>query len=266
MEIYMKKTEIIAVANQKGGVGKTTTVINFATAFASLGKKILVIDMDPQGNASTGLGIMENRNNNIYDVLLGNINISQSIRQTEIKGLYIIPSQVSLAGAEVELSTMDNRLYKLKNAITTINTEYDYILIDCPPALGFLTLNSLACADSLIIPLQCEFFALEGVGHMLKTISLIQKQINTDLQIKGVLLTMFDRRNKLSELVAADIRNCFKGRVFKTVIPRNVKVSEAPSHGQPVLMYDINCAGSKAYIDFATEILQMSKSTGGYNE
>ena len=255
----MKKCEIIAVANQKGGVGKTTTVINFATAFASLGKKILVLDMDPQGNASTGFGIIENRENNIYDVLLEKINISEAIRKTDIENLNIVPSQVSLAGAEVELSTMDDRLYKLKKSIKYVADDYDYILIDCPPALGFLTLNALACADSLIIPLQCEFFALEGVGHLLKTISLIQKQINPSLQIKGVLLTMFDRRNKLSDLVAADIRNCFKGRVFKTVIPRNVKVSEAPSHGQPVLMYDINCAGSRAYIDFATEILQMIK-------
>jgi chromosome partitioning protein len=255
----MNRSEIIAITNQKGGVGKTTTVINFATAFASLGKKILVIDMDPQGNASTGLGITnDRRTNNVYDVLLGQINIAETIKNTEIPNLFVIPAEVALAGAEVELASMENRLHKLKTALLPIKDDYDYILIDCPPALGFLTLNALACADSLIIPLQCEFFALEGVGHLLKTISLVQKQINPTLQIKGVLLTMFDRRNKLSDLVAADIRNCFKGKVFDTVIPRNVKVSEAPSHGQPVILYDINCAGSRAYIDFATEVLRMT--------
>ncbi len=255
----MQRSEIIAIANQKGGVGKTTTVINFATAFASLGKKILVIDMDPQGNASTGLGITaSDRANNVYELLIGQANIAESIKNTEIPNLFVIPAEVSLAGAEVELSTMENRLYRLKSAIASVKDNYDYILIDCPPALGFLTLNALACADNLIIPLQCEFFALEGVGHLLKTVSLVQKQINPNLQIRGVLLTMYDRRNKLSDLVAADIRNCFQGKVFQTVIPRNVKVSEAPSHGQPVILYDINCAGSRAYIDFATEVLKSS--------
>ncbi len=260
----MKKAEIIAIANQKGGVGKTTTVINFATAFASLGKKILVIDMDPQGNASTGLGIeSNNRQNNVYNLLIGDININDTIQKTNIPNLDIVPAEVSLAGAEVELANLENRLYRLKNSLQNTVDTYDYIIIDCPPALGFLTLNALAAADNLIIPLQCEFFALEGVGHLLKTIRLVQQQINTNLQIKGVLLTMYDKRNKLSDLVAADIRNCFKGKVFETIIPRNVRVSEAPSHGQPVLLYDMNCAGSKAYINFATEILSKPNTNQG---
>jgi chromosome partitioning protein len=253
----MKKAKIISVVNQKGGVGKTTTAINLGTALAAIYKNILIIDLDPQGNASTGLGISnKERVNTIYDVLINDVNIKDAILNTEIPYLDLIPSTVDLAGAEVELISKNNREYKLKEEILSCSTIYDYIIIDCPPSLGLLTLNALIASDSLIIPLQCEFFALEGLSHLLKTISIIQKKLHSTLKVEGIVLTMYDKRNRLSEQVEKDVRSCLGELVFNTVIPRNIRVSEAPSHGKPTIIYDLKCAGSLAYINLAKEILE----------
>lgn len=256
-DFSIKNPKIIAVANQKGGVGKTTTAINLATSIAAVGKKVLVIDLDPQGNASTGLGIMnKDRTITSYEVVIGIKKTSDAILKTEIENLDLIPSNVNLAGVEIELVEMSNREHRLRNALRSYDNAYDYIIIDCPPALGFLTLNALVAADSVLIPLQCEFFALEGIHHLMKTIELVKRNFNENLEIQGVVLTMYDRRNNLSEMVSADVRACFGNKVYNTVIPRNVKISEAPSHGKSVLFYDINCAGSKAYLDLARELIE----------
>ncbi len=248
-------TKIISIANQKGGVGKTTTAINLSTAMVAIDKRVLLIDSDPQGNASTGLGVLEdNRTPSLYDLLSNGEFDENAIKKTSIPNLNIITSTLDLAAAEIELAEVDNRERQLKNIIKKI-AGYDYFFIDCPPALGLLTINGLVAASSVIVPLQCEFFALEGLSALNNTINSIRQNFNPDLKIEGVLLTMHDKRNSLSELVENDVRNFFGDKVYKTIIPRNVRVSEAPSHGKPVLIYDTTCVGSKAYIDLAKEVI-----------
>jgi len=258
-----KMTRVIAIANQKGGVGKTTTAINLATALAAVNKKVLIVDLDPQGNASTGLGVsLEARARNIYHVIMEQIFLSEAIQPTDIPGLDIVPSGIDLSGAEIELIEVDKREYSLHRALDSIvgydglNGFYDYVLIDSPPALGLLTINALVASHAVLVPLHCEFFALEGISHLIKSIERIRKGFNPDLELQGIVLTMFDKRNNLSDQVAADVREYFGEKVYKTVIPRNVKVSEAPSHGRPVLVYDISCAGSQAYLHLAGEVIR----------
>ncbi len=253
-------TRVVAIANQKGGVGKTTTAINLATALAAVRKKVLVFDIDPQGNASTGLGIdNKSRAINSYHVLMQEARLGDAIVQTSIPDLHIVPSGMDLSGAEIELINAERREYLLREALAETASAYDYVLIDCPPALGLLTLNALVAATAVLVPLQCEFFALEGVSHLVRTIDRVQRSFNPALEIEGVLLTMFDKRNNLSDAVANDVRGYFGDKVFKTVIPRNVRVSEAPSHGRPVLLYDLSCAGSQAYIHLASEVLHRER-------
>ena len=251
--------KIISIINQKGGVGKTTTVMNLATALAAIGKNVLICDMDPQGNASTGIGIpQDKRISSMYDVLLGKIAIKEAIMQTEISRLDLIPGSVDMSAAEVELS---GKPHLLKEKIQDIESKYDAIFMDCPPSLGMLTINSLCASKSVIIPVQCEFFALEGLSHLMKTYELITSGDagNPDLEIEGVLLTMYDKRNNLTQDVEAEVRKVFGDLVYNTVIPRNVKVSEAPSYGLPVMMYDIDCIGAKAYISLAKELITRNK-------
>ncbi|MBK8173936.1 MAG: ParA family protein [Rhodospirillales bacterium] len=251
---------IIAIANQKGGVGKTTTAINLATALSAIDKHVTVIDLDPQGNASTGLGIpASDRRPSSYDVLIGATTLAQATRPTIVPKLGVVPAGVDLSGAEIELVGCDERESFLRKALSDVNAGYDYILVDCPPALGLLTLNALVAAHAVLVPLQCEFFALEGISHLMKTIELVRHGFNPHLEIQGIVLTMFDKRNRLSDLVATDVRAHFGDKVYDTVIPRNVRVSEAPSHGRPVLIYDTSCAGSVAYLHLAKEILRRER-------
>jgi len=256
-----KTPRLIAIANQKGGVGKTTTVINLATALAAVEKRVLVIDLDPQGNASTGLGLgRAERRLNAYHVLIGSVPLREAVTATAIPGLDMVPAGMDLSGAEIELAGEENRLHRLKSALDGQLDGYDYVLVDCPPALGLLTVNALIAAHAVLVPLQCEFFALEGVSHLVRTVERIRKSYNPDLDIQGIVLTMFDRRNNLSDEVANDVRAHFGDKVYETVIPRNVRVSEAPSHGKPVLLYDTGCAGSRAYIHLAGEGLRRERS------
>jgi chromosome partitioning protein len=257
----MKKlNKVIAVANQKGGVGKTTTVVNLATAMAACDRKTLIIDADPQGNASTGFGIKYNeRDKDLYSVMCGNTNILNSIRNTMIPKLDIIPTSPNLSVLEQELVNIENREFIIQKLMEDIKDLYDYIIIDCPPSLGLLTVNALCAVKNLIIPLQTEFYALEGLTQLIKTLDLVQHNFNQDIKLQGILLTMYDTRNKISEMVSNDVKKHFGDKVFKTIIPRNVRVSEAPSFGQPVLMYDINCPGSQAYAALAGEIINQEK-------
>ena len=245
----------MAIANQKGGVGKTTTAINIATALAATGWKTLLVDLDPQGNASTGIGIhAPDRLRSSYDVLVDEVPAAECIQHTRIPGLDILPATVDLSGAEVELVAVENRTDRLRKALKR-DLGYDICLIDCPPSLGLLTLNALAAADTLLVPLQCEFFALEGLSQLLQTVERVQQRFNPDLGIVGIALTMFDRRNRLTDQVAEDVRSCLGGLVFESTIPRNVRLSEAPSHGLPALVYDHACAGSRAYMALARELI-----------
>lgn len=251
---------IIAIANRKGGVGKTTTTVNVATAMAAAGKKVLVIDLDPQGNASTSMGIDKRGNmNSTYEVLLGAAPLSHAIVWTEIPNFSLVPSSPDLAGAEVELVDVEQREYALKKAIQRDALNYDYVLIDCPPSLSLVTINALVAADAVIVPLQCEFLALEGITDLIRNINQIKKKFNPRLELQGVVLTMYDKRNNLSQMVEDDVRNFFGKKVYQTVIPRNVRISEAPSHGKPVLIYDFKCPGSQAYISLAGEVLKREK-------
>ena len=251
---------VLALTNQKGGVGKTTTTINLATALAACGRRVLIIDLDPQGNASTGLGIgREVRKVTSYDVLLNGAAVAAATIPTVVPGMSIVPASLDLSGAEIELVDQPRREFRLREALATVSADYEYILIDCPPSLNLLTLNALVAADAVIVPLQCEFYALEGLTHLLQTIEQVKRVFNQKLNIQGVVLTMYDKRNNLCELVAADVRGHFGSRVYETVIPRNVKVSEAPSHGKPVLLYDLRCAGAQAYVHLAREVLQRER-------
>ena len=252
-----KMTRIIAFANQKGGVGKTTTAINIGASLAAIKQRVLLIDLDPQGNAGTGLGFVRaSHRQSVYGVVMGTANVADNILTTAVPNLHLLPSSQALAGADIDLLDMDNREFRLRDALQAILPHYDYILLDCPPALGYLTINALTAADSVIIPLQCEFFALEGVQQLTDTISVVKQKWNPELEILGVLLTMYDKRYGLTRAVDGDVRNTFGDLVFKTVVPRNVRVSEAPSHGKPALFYDFNSTGAQAYLRVATEVVQ----------
>ena len=255
---------MLVIANQKGGVGKTTTAINLGTALAAVGEPTLVIDIDPQGNASTGLGVPRSeRKLTTYDVLMGQATIAESILPTRIPKLSLVPSTVDLTGAELELIDVERRNFRLKDALAEYSAHgsspFSYVLIDCPPSLTLLTVNAMAAADAVVVPLQCEFFALEGLSQLLKTIDLVRANLNPVLEIQGIVLTMFDKRNKLSDQVAADVREHMGPQVYNTVIPRNVRISEAPSHGLPALVYDLRCPGSQAYIKLAGELIQRER-------
>ncbi|MFY9589292.1 ParA family protein [Rickettsia endosymbiont of Halotydeus destructor] len=248
--------KIISVVNQKGGVAKTTTTVNLATALAAMDKKVLVIDLDPQGNSSTGFGINQReRKNTIYQVLIGSIKLKEAILSTNILGLNIVTSNSNLSAAELDLINMKGREYLLVNLLKELEACYDYIIIDCPPSLNLLTINALVAADEVLIPMQCDFYSLEGLSHLLKTIEIVEKKLNPKIKIAGILFTMYDRRNRLTEQVEADVRKYLGKLVFKTVIPRNIKLSEAPSYGQPAIIYDYKCSGSIAYMELTKEIL-----------
>ena len=255
----LSEPRILAIANQKGGVGKTTTAVNLATALAAVGQKVLLVDLDPQGNATTGLGLRRSLiRASVYDVLFEECDVETAANETKVPNLWVVPSSVHLSGAEIELVNADNREMRLENALRR-PLPYDYIIIDCPPSLNLLTLNSLVAAHSIIVPLQCEFYALEGLSHLVKSIGRVRKHFNPDLDIHGIVLTMFDRRNNLSAQVAEDVREHFGDKVYKTVIPRNVRLSEAPSFGLPAIVYDMRCAGAQAYIHLAKEVIAKEK-------
>jgi len=249
--------KIISISNQKGGVGKTTTAVNLAAFLAEKGKQVLVVDIDPQANAGFGLGVnVEEMETTVYEVLLGTIPVQEAIFRTTIENLYIVPSNMHLAGAQVELMDMEDKEYLLKRALEKVRDAFDFILIDCPPSLGILTLNSLVASDSVIIPLQCEYYALEGLSQLLKIISMVQDTLNPKLEIEGVLLTMYDPRTNLSQQVVSDVKQFFKNKVFSAIIPRNVRLSEAPSFGKPINLYDRTSSGSMSYEQLAHELIQ----------
>ena len=261
---------ILTIANQKGGVGKTTTAINLATALAAIGETVLLVDLDPQGNASTGLGISrEERTLSTYDLLTGEATLDQICIPTAVPRLSVAPSTMDLLGLELEISTQKDRIFKLKNALknysekNTDNDKFTYILIDCPPSLNLLTLNSMAAAQAVIVPLQCEFFALEGLSQLLQTVEKMRSAVNPELSIHGIVLTMYDGRNNLANQVVNDVREVMGDKVYSTIIPRNVRISEAPSHGKPALLYDMHCSGSQAYLQLASEVIQREKKLKG---
>ena len=266
MESAAPAPRILAVANQKGGVGKTTTAINLGTALAAVGERVLIIDLDPQGNASTGLGISRRNNQrSTYHVLMGEASLQDVIVESGIPRLHCAPSTMDLLGAELELAGIDRKTYRLADAISALSLSghpgrtYSYILVDCPPSLNLLTINSLSAADAILVPLQCEFFALEGLSQLIKTVEQVKVTLNPRLTIQGVVLTMFDKRNNLSEQVAEDVRSVLGDKVYQTVIPRNIRISEAPSYGKPVLLYDNACTGSQAYIRLASEVIRRER-------
>ncbi|MCB0377620.1 MAG: ParA family protein [Bdellovibrionales bacterium] len=248
--------KVVCIVNQKGGVGKTTTSVNLSAALANLGRRVLIVDLDPQGNASSGLGLKrhEYQDANVYHLLIGEVEITKTIYSTSFENLHIIPANADLVGAEIELVNEHEREYRLKKAFAEISAEYDYIFIDCPPSLGLLTLNALTSADSFLVPLQCEYYALEGLSQLLNTAGLVKKSLNPNLRIEGILLTMFDSRNNLSHQVVGEIRSHFSDKVFNSIIPRNVRLSEAPSHGLPIFEYDQKSVGSRKYMELAKEI------------
>ena len=257
---------VLAIANQKGGVGKTTTAINLGTALAAIGEQVLIIDLDPQGNASTGLGIdRRNRTHSTYDLLCGEATLSDVVVATAVPRLCLAPATLDLSGLELEIGQARDRAFRLRTALAPLGapapgrTKFTYVLVDCPPSLNLLTVNAMAAANAILVPLQCEFFALEGLSQLLKTVEQVREQLNPELSIHGVVLTMFDARNNLSNQVVADVRQFMKDKVYETVIPRNVRVSEAPSYGKPVLVYDLKCSGSEAYLRLATEVIQREK-------
>ena len=265
--IKASAARVLALANQKGGVGKTTTAINLGTALAAIGERVLIIDLDPQGNASTGLGIgQRDRQCSTYDVLTGAIPLRTAARETAVPRLSIVPSTLDLSGFELEVAHERDRAFRLRNALVRLNADngpdagYSYVLVDCPPSLNVVTVNAMAAADAVLVPLQCEFFALEGLSQLLKTVEQVRATLNPKLMIHGIVLTMYDARNNLSGQVVADVRGFMGDKVYDTVIPRNVRVSEAPSHGKPVLLYDLKCVGSQAYLRLASEIIQREKA------
>jgi chromosome partitioning protein len=257
---------ILALANQKGGVGKTTTAINLGTALAAIGERVLIVDLDPQGNASTGLGIdRRSRSCSTYDVLIGEAPLRDAVVATAVPRLHIAASTMDLSGLELELGSARDRAFRLRDAIAALNTnatpdsDYTYVLIDCPPSLNLLTVNAMAASDAILVPLQCEFFALEGLSQLLQTVEQVRTTLNPNLSIHGIVLTMFDSRNNLSNQVVADVRQFMGAKVYNTMIPRNVRISEAPSYGKPVLVYDLKCVGSEAYLKLATEVIQRER-------
>ena len=252
-------TKIIAVTNQKGGVGKTTTAVNLSALVAEAGKRVLLIDIDPQGNATSGLGKADADSNTVYEVLLDAAPAKDAIVETGYGSLDLMPTSIELAGAEIELVSVENREQLLKNALEGVKADYDYIFIDCPPSLSLLTLNALVAADSVLIPIQCEYYALEGVGQLVNTIKLMRMKMNPDLQIEGILLTMYDARTNLCAQVVQEVRNHFRDEAFDTMIPRNVRLSEAPSYGMPIHLYDARCTGAQAYRDLAAELIERNE-------
>lgn len=248
--------KVIAVANQKGGVGKTTTSVNLSACLATLGKRILLVDIDPQGNATSGFGLDKSKiKRSMYNVLVDDVSMEEIIAATEIENLKLVPATIQLAGAEIELVSVMSRETKLKRAIDKVKYDYDYVIIDCPPSLGLLTINSLTAATSVLVPIQCEFYALEGLSQLMNTVALVQKNLNPILELEGVVLTMFDSRTNLSIQVVDEVKNHFRQKVYRTMIPRNVRLSEAPSHGQPVILYDPKSKGAEMYFDLAREVI-----------
>lgn len=253
--------KVVAIANQKGGVGKTTTSVNLSSILAKKGRKVLIVDTDPQGNATSGLGIEKELDYSVYDVIVNEIDMDKTIKETNIKNLKICPSNINLAGAEVELVSMISREQRLKEKLDLVKDQYDYIIIDCPPSLGLITLNTFTAADSVLIPIQCEFYALEGLGQLMNTINLVKKRLNKNLEIEGALLTMYDMRTNLSNQVVKEVSKYFGNNVYKTVIPRNVKLSEAPSYGMSIIEYDSRSKGAKAYDKLAKEFIKKNEAT-----